>query len=119
MRQSFYRPELDVLRFGAFLMAELLLREHPARGTFDIRAFYIRRILRVWPLYDVALLVLLPLLAIAMPADTMPGNLRISFLVFMGNWACASRPIPWQPRAALRSSMAASPPRARPASFPA
>jgi peptidoglycan/LPS O-acetylase OafA/YrhL len=137
-RQSFYRPELDVLRFGAFLLVfihhgfpltaaeyagwrvpqtlatlfaagaragalgvdlffalsaylitELLLREQRSEGRFDIRAFYTRRILRIWPLYYFALLVLLPLLALAMPADKMPGKFLLAFLFFSGNWACA------------------------------
>ena len=137
-RRSFYRPELDVLRFGAFflvfvhhgfpltaaeyvgwgvpatlaalfaagaragalgvdlffalsayLITELLLREQRAQGSFNIRAFYIRRILRIWPLYYFALLVLLPLLYLAMPADKMPGNFLLAFLFFGGNWACA------------------------------
>jgi peptidoglycan/LPS O-acetylase OafA/YrhL len=137
-RGSFYRPELDVLRFGAFLavflhhgfplasaeyaawgvprtlaslfaaaaragalgvdlffalsaylITELLLREQRTTGHFDIRAFYIRRILRIWPLYYFALLVSLPLLALAMPADTMSGAFLVAFLLFAGNWACA------------------------------
>jgi len=88
-KQRFYRPELDVLRFGAFLLVlmhhtisnqghgrvvlaireagsygvsvffllsaylitELLLREKEATGTVSLRRFYIRRILRIWPLY--------------------------------------------------------------------
>lgn len=100
-RQRFYRPELDTLRFFAFLgvfvfhtipndssfyqthhflspavvplicavssagafgvdlffalsaylITTLLIREEAVRGHIDIRAFYIRRILRIWPLY--------------------------------------------------------------------
>ncbi len=137
-RRSFYRPELDILRFGAFCLAfihhgfpltaveyvgwgvpktlaalfasgaraaalsvdlffvlsaylitELLLREQRSSGKFDIRAFYIRRILRIWPLYYFALLVLLPLLALALPGDKMPGKFWLAFLFFAGNWACA------------------------------
>jgi peptidoglycan/LPS O-acetylase OafA/YrhL len=137
-RPSFYRPELDALRFAAFvlvfihhgfpltaaeyvgwgvpatlarlfatsvrsaalsvdlffalsayLITELLLREQRSRGRFDVRNFYIRRILRVWPLYYFALLVLVPVLALAMPADTMPRNFWLTFIVFAGNWACA------------------------------
>ncbi len=87
--QRYYRPELDVLRFGAFFMVlmhhtisdlghgravmairsagsygvsvffllsaylitELLLREKEAKGTVSLQRFYIRRILRIWPLY--------------------------------------------------------------------
>jgi len=137
-RPGFYRPELDVLRFGAFLLVfihhgfpltaaeysgwgipptlatlfasgaragalgvdlffalsaylitELLLREQRSVGHFDIRAFYARRILRIWPLYYFALLILLPLLGLALPTDKMPGNFWVAFLLFAGNWACA------------------------------
>jgi peptidoglycan/LPS O-acetylase OafA/YrhL len=83
----FYLPELDVLRFfafiavfvthvayysltarggvrtvgifsvdlffaiSAFLITRLLLRERDLTGGLDVRAFYMRRILRIWPLY--------------------------------------------------------------------
>ena len=98
--ERFYRPELDVLRFFAFLgvfifhaaprtmdfydragyphwlsslliptfgagaygvdlffalsaylITSLLLRERAATGALDLRGFYLRRILRIWPLY--------------------------------------------------------------------
>jgi len=88
--QRFYRPELDVLRFGAFFMVflshgislkndaphalialrscfafgvpvffalssylitELLLREKRQTASLNLRAFYTRRIVRIWPLY--------------------------------------------------------------------
>lgn len=98
---SFYRPELDVVRFVAFLLVfvhhtaprqglvphlgpqlsavvtsaakacgfglclffvlsaylitELLLREKSANGNVAIKAFYIRRALRIWPLYFLGL----------------------------------------------------------------
>ncbi len=95
---AFYRPELDVVRFLAFLLVflhhlypaeasqyarggaakaaavsggalglsmffalsaylicELLLRERAQTGTVKIQAFYIRRILRIWPLYFLGL----------------------------------------------------------------
>jgi peptidoglycan/LPS O-acetylase OafA/YrhL len=98
-KPSFYRPELDVLRFFAFfsvfvchlapvpipasapatkvkllytyaliresgafgmciffllsayLITELLIRERISTGSIHLGAFYIRRILRIWPLY--------------------------------------------------------------------
>ena len=92
----FYRPELDVLRFfaflivflfhgmqhyfshpffnvetfhwpwigqwgvplffflSAFLIAELLLRERESFGEVHLAAFYVRRMLRIWPLYFAA-----------------------------------------------------------------
>ena len=36
---------------SAFLITELLRREYEHRGTFGLGAFYVRRALRIWPLY--------------------------------------------------------------------
>jgi peptidoglycan/LPS O-acetylase OafA/YrhL len=36
---------------SAYLICELLLREKERSRTIDIRSFYIRRVLRIWPLY--------------------------------------------------------------------
>ena len=36
---------------SAFLICELLLRERASTGTVEVKQFYIRRILRIWPLY--------------------------------------------------------------------
>ena len=90
--QRFYRPELDALRFFAFLavllhhgpsssglgeaikrlggfglsvffllsaylITELLVREREQTGTIAFRSFFIRRALRIWPLYFTALAV--------------------------------------------------------------
>ena len=86
--KNFYRPELDALRFLAFLLvffdhgsgsfhsalatkigeasrcglqlffilsayliSELLLREREKTGTVHILSFFVRRVLRIWPLY--------------------------------------------------------------------
>jgi peptidoglycan/LPS O-acetylase OafA/YrhL len=131
---SFYRPELDALRFFGFfaiflfdslshdpndyaryhlprsasnLMATiatsgrfgitllfllsgylitcLLLRERWVNGRVNIRSFYLRRILRIWPLYLFVLLV-----AVALP---WPGRLPIPYFVayvfLVGNWMTA------------------------------
>jgi peptidoglycan/LPS O-acetylase OafA/YrhL len=134
----FYRPELDILRFGAFLLVflhhalphstidyfasgipsqaasllagvaragalgvdlfftlsaflitGLLLRERCLRGAIDIRAFYIRRILRIWPLYYFALLILVPAMSI-LAGEHMSWSYSVAFGLFGGNWACAA-----------------------------
>lgn len=36
---------------SAFLITELLIREQDSFGKINVRSFYIRRILRIWPLY--------------------------------------------------------------------
>jgi peptidoglycan/LPS O-acetylase OafA/YrhL len=133
---NFYRPELDILRFGAFLLVflhhalphatieysaipkqaaaalagiaragalgvdlffalsaylitELLLRERRSFGAINIRAFYIRRILRIWPLYYFTVLILVRVISI-LPGEQMPWAYSLAFWLFGGNWACAA-----------------------------
>jgi peptidoglycan/LPS O-acetylase OafA/YrhL len=130
---SFYRPELDVLRFAAFmlvflhhtvprqgliahlgprlsaigtsfskacgfglclfftlsayLITELLIREKEARGRLDVKAFYIRRILRIWPLYFLGLAIGIAFAFL----KRAPGILEryAAYAVLVGNWYCA------------------------------
>ncbi len=132
---SFYRPELDVLRFFAFLavfvthafvyrtdfllrhhlpvwladslprifvggvygvdlffalsaylITELLLREKDQRGVLDVKAFYLRRILRIWPLYYFFLA-----LAFAVPFLNPDREFSVRYLAMFallsGNWS--------------------------------
>lgn len=39
------------LAISAFLLVRLLSLEHAATGRIDLRAFFVRRALRIWPLY--------------------------------------------------------------------
>lgn len=124
----YYRPELDVLRFiafmfvfithrndlapvdraahpwldafsligvygvpvffflSAFLITELLERERSMTGGIDVRAFYARRILRIWPLYFLVFfgLVLLGKFLPGAGADS-PAK-WLFFMLFAGNW---------------------------------
>ena len=130
----FYHPELDVLRFFAFLMVfchhalphdpafwvklgvpgflariiagvgatgafgvsvffvlssylitELLLREKDLIGALDVRSFYIRRILRIWPLYF-AFLALAVLLHWIVPGQHVTWRAGLWFSLLAGNW---------------------------------
>jgi peptidoglycan/LPS O-acetylase OafA/YrhL len=130
----FYHPELDVLRFFAFLMVflhhafphepvfwtnlglpyplarvlagigatgafgvsvffvlssylitELLLREKDLIGTLDVRSFYIRRILRIWPLYF-AFLALAVVLQWIVPGQQVTWRAGLWFSLLAGNW---------------------------------
>jgi len=130
----FYHPELDVLRFFAFLMVflhhafphdplfwtklgvpsflariiagigatgafgvslffvlssylitELLLREKDLIGTLDVRSFYIRRILRIWPLYF-AFLALAVVLQWIVPGQHVTWRAGMWFSLLAGNW---------------------------------
>ncbi|HEY1726389.1 MAG TPA: acyltransferase [Steroidobacteraceae bacterium] len=133
--RAFYRPELDILRFFAFLgvyiihiapypvevleqhrvphaiaemamamvhggvygvdlffvlsaylITELLLREKESRGHLNVPAFYLRRALRIWPLYYVAVLIAayVPLFN---PSHDFSGFYLAAFLLFIGNWS--------------------------------
>lgn len=130
---SFYRPELDGLRFIAFLavfvshaapsdwtyyqtlglprvlaiaaqrslgsggngvplffilssylITTLLLREHERFGAINVRDFYVRRSLRIWPLYFTFIL---GVFLFAPPdAGMMPKALPL-YLLFAANWS--------------------------------
>lgn len=125
--QRFYRPELDVLRFVAFLcvftihalgmypgvirgeriiapigaygmclffflsaylITELLRREKAETGTTHVRAFYVRRILRIWPLYFGFLLFGKIVGQIYGPFHLENGRL-MAFIFLLGNWYLA------------------------------
>jgi len=74
---------------SGYLITDLLLRERHVRGAIDIRAFYIRRMLRIWPLYYFALLILVPGMSF-LQGEHMPRIYFASFAIFGGNWACAT-----------------------------
>jgi peptidoglycan/LPS O-acetylase OafA/YrhL len=125
--KRFYRPELDVLRFlaflcvftvhamstspgafrgenivapvgaygmclffflSAYLITELLRREQAATGKIDIRAFYVRRILRIWPLYF-AFLLFGKVLGHFFPLLGLENGRLLAFLSLLGNWYLA------------------------------
>ena len=134
-QRSFYRPELDVLRFFAFLMVlgshslpgpvgpgtkahilralqhgsalgvpvffllsaylitDLLIREKRSTGTINIRNFYIRRILRIWPLYFLALAMAYAV-GIFLPAQRLTAGGLASLLLLTGNWYSAYHDLP-------------------------
>jgi peptidoglycan/LPS O-acetylase OafA/YrhL len=142
--QVFYHPELDVLRFFAFLavffhhalpreaalyiknglppaatqfilaakeagaygvdlffvlssylITELLIREHAQRGSFSISAFYVRRALRIWPLYFTFLALTIFVVPRILPADQFGMIYIVSFLLFFGNWVSAANGLPF------------------------
>jgi peptidoglycan/LPS O-acetylase OafA/YrhL len=126
--KAYYRPELDALRFlaflcvfsfhrmdyvptdpvrnawlfrignvgplgvpvffllSAFLITELLLREREKIGRIDIQAFYVRRILRIWPLYFVAFFGLALLNHFVPGVGTDDPIAWLAFTFFTGNW---------------------------------
>src|SRR5580698_2798454 len=125
---SYYRPELDALRFfaflcvfsfhrmdyvptdpihdpwlfrignigpfgvpvffllSAFLITELLLRERERTGRIHIKAFYMRRILRIWPLYFMMFFGLALLNRFIAGVGTEDPLAWLAFTLFAGNW---------------------------------
>jgi peptidoglycan/LPS O-acetylase OafA/YrhL len=78
---------------SAFLITELLLRERESRGVVDLKAFYIRRLLRVWPLYFVVL-ALAGLLSVFDGSQIVGWDYTLAFLLFTGNWIMSLRGSP-------------------------
>jgi len=73
---------------SAYLLTTLLLREKEQRGTIDVRKFYMRRILRIWPLYF--FVISLALLASRFdPTEKMDLFHVFLFAVFLGRVAMA------------------------------
>jgi peptidoglycan/LPS O-acetylase OafA/YrhL len=133
-RGRFNRPELDALRFGAFLLVfcahafpfrdsyvaaqvpewiwrpidgfkrgggygvdlffllsaylitEILLRERRRTDTIDVRAFWIRRILRIWPLYFFALALAFWIVPRVFPDQHFPPRMAFAYATFWGNF---------------------------------
>lgn len=126
--RRYYRPELDALRFFAFLcvfcfhlldyvsidaatrpvlnalctagafgvpvffllssflIVELLLREREQTGDIHIKSFYVRRILRIWPLYFAVFYGLVALGHYLPDVGPKGYGLWIAFSFFAGNW---------------------------------
>lgn len=80
---------------SAYLITELLLREHANRGTFSVSAFYIRRALRIWPLYFTFLAFTIFVVPMIIPRESFGPIYIFSFLFLAGNWACAAYGIPF------------------------
>src|SRR5688500_16368284 len=72
---------------SSFLITTLLLREREAGGTVDVKAFYVRRVLRIWPLYFVFMLVITPMMSYVLADESMPLKYTVAFLLLAGNWA--------------------------------
>lgn len=70
---------------SAYLITELLLREKALLGDLDLKAFYTRRILRIWPLYFF-FLAIAGVLTVVMPGQQIGWRAASAFLLLGGNW---------------------------------
>ena len=95
---------------SGYLIASLLLREQARFGRVDLRAFWMRRILRIWPLYYLVMAIAF----IVLPGlDRRPWSGSIwplwklhfvPFALFAGNWSMGLiGPVPWDALSVLWS----------------
>lgn len=124
----YYKPELDVLRFcaflfvffthrmdlapidpakyywghhlsligvygvplffflSAFLITELLTREQDLFGKISVKSFYIRRILRIWPLYFAFFFGMVLVTQFTDKFGQISPSTQLAFSLFSGNW---------------------------------
>src|SRR5712671_5532594 len=70
---------------SAYLITSLLLRERAATGALDLRGFYLRRILRIWPLY-LAFVAFAAVFGALVPEQHLPMRYVIGYTLLAGNW---------------------------------
>lgn len=80
---------------SSYLITDLLLRERLKYGTVDVKAFWMRRALRIWPLYYVFIVFAFVLGPYVMPHEQLPSGYKLALVSFTGNWAIAF--YGWQP----------------------
>jgi len=78
---------------SAYLITELLLREKTLIGDLDLKSFYLRRVLRIWPLYFF-FLALAGVLTIVLPGQKIGWHATLAFLFLGGNWWIVLRGFP-------------------------
>jgi peptidoglycan/LPS O-acetylase OafA/YrhL len=71
---------------SAYLITSLLLRERATTGALDLRGFYLRRILRIWPLY-LAFVAFAALIALIIPSQHLPFHYVTAYCLLAGNWS--------------------------------
>jgi peptidoglycan/LPS O-acetylase OafA/YrhL len=78
---------------SAYLITNLLLRERAATGALDLRGFYVRRILRIWPLY-LAFVAFAAIFAALVPGQHLPMRYVVGYSLLAGNWIYAFYGLP-------------------------
>jgi peptidoglycan/LPS O-acetylase OafA/YrhL len=78
---------------SAYLITSLLLRERAATGAVDLRGFYLRRILRIWPLY-LCFVAFAAVAAKVLPWQNLPMRYVVGYSLLAGNWVYAFYGLP-------------------------
>ena len=83
------------LTLSGFLIATLLLRELDTTGTLSVRRFYVRRMLRIWPLYYLVLTITIFLTPVLFGQAGSSAHRRLlaehlfPYATFFGNFSYA------------------------------
>ena len=70
---------------SAYLITELLFREKRVSGSVNLQNFYLRRVLRIWPLYF-AMLGIATLIGLVNPSEAVSTTGLLAYLFLSGNW---------------------------------
>jgi peptidoglycan/LPS O-acetylase OafA/YrhL len=71
---------------SAFLITELLIREQQKFGKINIKSFYIRRILRIWPVYFAFFFGMVLITQFTDKFGQISPSTQLAFSLFSGNW---------------------------------
>jgi peptidoglycan/LPS O-acetylase OafA/YrhL len=71
---------------SAFLITELLCKEQEQSGKISVKSFYIRRILRIWPLYFTFFFGMVVITQFTDKFGHISAPVQLSFSLFSGNW---------------------------------
>ena len=71
---------------SAFLITELLTREQDQFGNISVKSFYIRRILRIWPLYFTFFFGMVLITQFSDKFGHISPGTQLAFSLFSGNW---------------------------------
>jgi peptidoglycan/LPS O-acetylase OafA/YrhL len=81
---------------SSYLITELLCREQISTGRVHIQAFYLRRMLRIWPLYF-AFLLFGKVIGHMYTFFSLGGYRLLAFLFLSGNWYQVRFGVSWSP----------------------
>ena len=70
---------------SAYLITTLIIKEQDSAGYLDLKAFYLRRVLRIWPLYFFILAVCV-VIGLLFPSETLSAKHLAWFLLLIGNF---------------------------------
>ncbi|MDB5088150.1 MAG: hypothetical protein JWR09_2144 [Mucilaginibacter sp.] len=71
---------------SAFLITELLTKEQDQFGKINVKSFYIRRILRIWPLYFTFFFGMVLVTHLSDKFGHISSGTQLAFSLFSGNW---------------------------------